>query len=292
KVTGLKRIVIPSTVRTIDAHAFSSTALEEISIPEGVNTLGNGAFSNCNQLKVLHLTCPVPHMGTNIFANCENLERVILPEEMQKIPDSMFSMCENLKEVHLPSTLKLIERSAFSNCENLTEIEIPEKVIGIGSFAFEGCRQLNFVKSAGILFSIQEFSHQEEFKNIGETVSLIHKIAIWRWRTGEFNTEKVFPILEHMLQNYLKSPEEKALFDYLNQHFEPMLKSLIISKNTELIQAYLNQGKFFTEENIQKFILFANEKQAYEIQVMFSEYQRKHFALKSIAETIQNKFEL
>jgi hypothetical protein len=47
-----------------------------------------------------------------------------------------------------------------------------------------------------------------------------------------------------------------------------------------------------TEENIQKFILFANEKQAYEIQVLLSEYQKQHFAFKSIAETIQKKFEL
>ena len=289
KGTGLKRIMIPSTVRTVDTMAFEETALEEISIPEGIDTLGNSVFSNCHQLRTLELTCSIPHMGTDIFANCENLERVILPEEMDTIPEGMFIMCESLKEVHLPSTLKTIGRRSFAGCKSLPEITIPMSVDSIEGAAFVTCDSLETVIMNDISFSVKELLHKNYMYDAFNVLYAVHACMK---QHSLYHDEQKYTIWEYMFRQYLQRPEEKALENYIHQHFEQMFQSLIISKNTELIQEYLKREEFFTEENIQKFILFANKQQAYEIQVMFSEYQRKHFALKSIAETIQSKFEL
>ncbi|MBR7084803.1 MAG: leucine-rich repeat domain-containing protein, partial [Oscillospiraceae bacterium] len=267
-------------------------------LSEGLKAIGTSAFSGCQDLKTVTLLSPVRHMGNSLFDECLHLESVTLPEGMDNIPDSMFCKCESLKEIYFPSTLKQIGRKSFSDCKTLRKLVIPDSVTDIFFNTFSGCENLNLVTIAGITFPMQGLAdYDKRFHDIGDAVLYVHiVVASWKKIAGPDAENLCHLVWAYMMVYYLVSQvvsqPEQALSDYLHQHFEPMFQSLISFKDTELIEKYLKQEEFFTEENIQKFILFANEKQAYEIQVMFSEYQSKHFALKSIAETIQNKFEL
>lgn len=61
---NLKKINIPSSVKSIDTFAFVGSGLTEVILPEGVESIGMGAFWNCKSLETLEL----PKSLTNITA--------------------------------------------------------------------------------------------------------------------------------------------------------------------------------------------------------------------------------
>ena len=75
----LKSIVIPASVRTIEAKAFKKTGLTEIELKEGLEEIGEDAFSLTSLLKVR------------------------IPETVRSIQSEAFAGCENLKEVYISS---------------------------------------------------------------------------------------------------------------------------------------------------------------------------------------------
>ena len=99
-------------------NAYSN--LGSITIPEGVNVLGNRVFYSTN------------------------IESITIPSTITKIPSNAFSNNKNLKTVVLPNTLTDINSQAFNGCENLENINIPNSLIYIGSYAFSGCPKLQF----------------------------------------------------------------------------------------------------------------------------------------------------
>lgn len=72
--SGLKRVVIPETVTTIDEGAFySCTKLDYIAIPEGVIYVNNGAFRDCKGLSTLYFPSQLRKVNAYAFAGCNNL---------------------------------------------------------------------------------------------------------------------------------------------------------------------------------------------------------------------------
>lgn len=97
--------------------------VKEIFIPDTVEIIGEGAFSDC-----------------------VNLERVLVPETVQIVSDTAFSGCENLKTIILPEKTSKIGWYAFRGCRNLSDLTLPSGIKEIGKFAFMGCRRLAAVK--------------------------------------------------------------------------------------------------------------------------------------------------
>ena len=113
KAKLLKEIIIPSkyknyTVTTI--YEFQNCpALEKITLPDTIASIGNYAFSGCS-----------------------SLTSIIIPESVTSIGSSVFSNCSSLTNVVIPDSVTSIGSSAFSNCSSLTSIEIPNSVTSIG----------------------------------------------------------------------------------------------------------------------------------------------------------------
>ena len=51
----LKTITLPSTLTVIEGYAFNATALEAITIPESVDSLGSRVFGECKSLANIHI---------------------------------------------------------------------------------------------------------------------------------------------------------------------------------------------------------------------------------------------
>ncbi len=129
-------------VTAIGNGAFARTALSEILIPEGVETLGIGVFSGCDILSSVDLPDTLKSIGGQCFSDCVSLDYVILPEGISVIDYSTFYGCSSLFRVVLPETLVSIGEGAFSGCEALKNIEFPQTLREIGKEAFAGCKTL------------------------------------------------------------------------------------------------------------------------------------------------------
>jgi len=92
------------------------------SIPNGVNTIRDGAFNGAGNLKSITVPGTVETISSYLFNPCEALEEVILENGVSVIESSAFSWCENLAKVYLPISVSEIQPGAFSFCESLTTV--------------------------------------------------------------------------------------------------------------------------------------------------------------------------
>ena len=114
---NLKKIIIPSSVKTIGNEAFSNSGIVDLVIPDSVNLIENGAFDNCKNLKTVKVGNGVNRIET--FSNCKNLESIEFGNSVEYICSSYG---ENLKTVVLPKSLKQIGSNTLKNCYNLKDV--------------------------------------------------------------------------------------------------------------------------------------------------------------------------
>ena len=118
--------------------------LESISIPDGVNSIGNNSFRGNRNLKEISLPNSIITIGESVCEGCSNLETIKLPQGIQVVGDGIFKGCTNLKNIIIPNNVKNIGLSAFAN-SGLNCITIPEGVTAICASAFKNCTNLEEV---------------------------------------------------------------------------------------------------------------------------------------------------
>ena len=72
----MEKLVLPEGLETIGNYAFSGTAITEVTIPSTVTTIGYGAFNSTN-LKTLTVPATVTQVGGSLINYCENLSALI-----------------------------------------------------------------------------------------------------------------------------------------------------------------------------------------------------------------------
>ncbi len=147
-----QEVLIPSAyngelVVAIADHAFENmTFITDISIPHGVENIGNKAFMGCTGLTSITLPF-IRGAGEYAFANCTNLTEWTIDSSSYFIilEKGVFSGCSSLQSIYL-SHLDRIKEYAFQNCTSLTEVIIPNPdsraFSTIDNFAFVGCESL------------------------------------------------------------------------------------------------------------------------------------------------------
>ena len=113
-------------------------------IPHGVIKIGNGAFSNHNNLIFVTIPNSVTEIGDSAFGGCKGLTSVIIPNSVKKIDYRAFGGCINLNSVTLGNNVTSIGKYAF-HLANFTSIIIPDSVKEIGAAAFKNCDKLREV---------------------------------------------------------------------------------------------------------------------------------------------------
>lgn len=106
-------------------------------IPDGVATIGDGAFEGCVHLSDVTIPESVTVIEDGAFEGCAGLSRVVLPGSIAKVSYSSFYGCFGLISVQLPAMASEIGNVAFSGCTSLVSLTIPDCVTSIGKGAFK-----------------------------------------------------------------------------------------------------------------------------------------------------------
>lgn len=98
---------------------------ETIQVPEGIHTVGEGAFKGCVSLKKVVLPRGLQCIQNDAFKGCRKLEEVVIPDGVSYIGRYAFHRCHALKQVLLPPSVEELGECAFLYCDSLKEVQIP-----------------------------------------------------------------------------------------------------------------------------------------------------------------------
>jgi len=128
---------------TVSGYNKSDAVMEIPSEIDGktVTAIADEAFENNSNLTDVTLPEGLLSIGRFAFANCRNLTHIALPDSLEKISDFAFNYCKSLTDVNFGSHLTEIGYDAF-NMSGITKISIPASVTLIDDYAFSMCSQL------------------------------------------------------------------------------------------------------------------------------------------------------
>ncbi len=147
-IAGCKASIIPNTVTSIGAYAFSDMPIESISLPDSITSIGSAAFTYTN-LTEIALPSSLKQIDESAFSYCKKLTKVNIPESVESIGQWAFGACYDLGQVSFSDdgTLKTIGYRAFTACK-ITTITIPASVENMGERCFNNCKGLTTVNIA------------------------------------------------------------------------------------------------------------------------------------------------
>ena len=165
-------------------------------VPDGILSIGPGAFKECRSLNEVVLPEGVVSVGELAFDACEALERVLLPDTIENIGSSPFFECPRLVEISVSGKGRLTTVGGilidfgearlicFPAGRGDTVFEVPEGILSIEDRAFSCCSSLQSVSLPNSLRSIGvgafEFCGALESVSIPETVTTIGDRAFFQ----------------------------------------------------------------------------------------------------------------
>ncbi len=177
---NLYAVTLPASLQTIGEYAFYASSIQEIVLPEGLFSLGDGAFWFCKALETADFvnSMDIISIPSNAFNGCSGLRKVYLPFFVEEIGDYAFSGCKSLKSLNFfeceeitkigefafrgcrslksldlfkCENLTTIGSRAFSGCTSLKSLNLPKSLETIGEYAFSGCQAISVISSPSLV---------------------------------------------------------------------------------------------------------------------------------------------
>ena len=124
-------VVIKDGVKSIGNYAFyNCQKLKSITIPDSVTCIGDGAFEGCISLTTITLPDSITEIGYGAFYN-SGLKHLTIPDGVTEIFNFTFDRCPDLETVILPETVTRIGEMFNYDYESHTKLLIPESVVSI-----------------------------------------------------------------------------------------------------------------------------------------------------------------
>ncbi len=155
---SITAVSLPNGLTSIGAGAFwECSSLTDVTIPAGVTSIGMLSFYGCYRLAAVTVVgSGLTSIGAGAFWECSSLTDVTIPDSVTSIGEQAFDGCSSLTDVTIPAGVTSIGDCTFSGCRSLTGVTIPAGVTSIGEYAFNGCRSLTGVTIPAGVTSIGE----------------------------------------------------------------------------------------------------------------------------------------
>ncbi|MDO5346760.1 MAG: leucine-rich repeat protein, partial [Lachnospiraceae bacterium] len=90
---SIKEIEIGEGVKKIGVFAFLRCAMEQVTLPDTVEIIGENAFYDCNNLCEIEIPGKVTYIDHHTFYDCDKLETVTYRGERPEIAEDAFERC-------------------------------------------------------------------------------------------------------------------------------------------------------------------------------------------------------
>lgn len=185
------------TITAIAGRAFSTyQAIETVSIPAGVETIGADAFNNCINLRSVSFAAgsKLKTIGNGAFvATC--FKEITLPTSLTTIEYNAFHSNKSLKSIVIPANVTYIGQDAFCTTTNLEYIILEganTETVNHGQIAPDNwnvivgvpAANLEAYKEANALLEGRIFATAEDTKLTDESDNITATLADKLWQPG------------------------------------------------------------------------------------------------------------
>ena len=157
--------------------------LREVSLPEGLISLGKLTFMDCWELQEIRLPKSLKTLGEGTFASCFALTEIELPEGLKTVGDGVLYHCISLTSVVIPASVTEMGDRPFSGDWALKTVEIKGNVPRLSNYSFHECKALQEVLITGSVGTIGDDAFKEldslERVQIASGLKTIGKRAFW-----------------------------------------------------------------------------------------------------------------
>ena len=99
-----------------DAPWYSQrTKIREITISEGVTSIGEYAFGDCTNVTSISIPSSVTELNEYCFSACKSLENITIPQSVTRIANGVFDACEKLTDIYYGGTDASWKNITFRN---------------------------------------------------------------------------------------------------------------------------------------------------------------------------------
>ena len=142
---SLADIKLPEQLRSIGISAFQGSGLKSIIIPSSVTVVNNQAFRDCQQLQSVSFNNPKTEIEYLAFMNCTSLSNISLPSSIKSLEMGVFWGCSRLRTIDIPESVTKLDKDVFYGCTALKSIILPSSIVSIGEQSFYRCSNLETI---------------------------------------------------------------------------------------------------------------------------------------------------
>ena len=164
KQTG--KVNLLGNLKTVSESAFANTGIEEVTVQDGIESIGEDAFASCKKLKRVIIADSVMTIGRSAFEYCSSLKEITLPISAKydtyvnggsttsatfvDVQAEKIVFTKGTGEVFVPETDKDWYHSNISlpwySKDSLKEVEFEEGIEKIYAEALSGCWKVETIK--------------------------------------------------------------------------------------------------------------------------------------------------
>jgi len=162
KDSKVNNVVVPNNVETIKGNAFANCKnLKTITISNKINLIENDAFYGCSSLVGFYYNgelsdyCKIKFVddfsnplfyAKRLYINGEELSNLDFTDDIETIKDYAFAECYSITHFSSNNKIKSIGYKAFRNCINLESDIVLDYIQNIDDYAFSSCDKINNVE--------------------------------------------------------------------------------------------------------------------------------------------------
>ena len=250
-------------VELIDVSAFKETGLTKITLPDTLKTIGGSAFSKCaNLASDIIIPDSVTSMGSETFSECTNIKTVKFSKNCSIIPQRAFYKSGLTGPLEFPEGVEIIDAHSFYGTK-CTSVKFADSIKYIYRNAFRQCSskmegELVLPKNL-ILWGDAEFDHARNFTNtsivIPKTVKVIGGDVAPTTYPYEY-TEDTTGYGTHTFYDLATYSLKEFVVEEGNEYFQ-VIDGVLFSKDTKRLVSFppakiLEDGVYEMPEGVEQ----------------------------------------